>query len=52
MNTDNLGKPAMPIVALLREQSGSPTMLVTFYHTTQLFVPEDSSLQIYVIASL
>jgi len=52
MNTDILGKPSMPIVALLREESGSSTMLVTFYHTTQHLVPEDSSLQFYLIASL
>jgi hypothetical protein len=52
MNTDILGKPAMPIVALLREESGSFTMLVTFYHTTQHLFPEDSNLQFYLIASL
>jgi hypothetical protein len=52
MNTDILGKPAMPIVALLREESGFSTMLVTFYHMTQHLVPEDISLQFYLIASL
>jgi len=52
MNTDILGKPAMPIIALLREESGSTTVLFTFSHSTQLLVPEDSSLQFYLIASL
>lgn len=52
MNTDILGKPAMPIVALLRKESGSSTLLVTLYHTTQLLVPEDSSLQFNLIISL
>jgi len=52
MNTDILGKPATPIVALLREESGSSTMLVPLYHTVQLLVPEDSILQFCLIASL
>ena len=33
MNTDILGKPAVPIVALLREESSSCTVLSTYRST-------------------